>query len=290
MIQYNPKTWFSLIFDVYSRYVMRLLFPLLLFIGVFTTLMVFLIVDTFQLRYGGTLGFHSILGVILGLFLVFRINTAYDRWWEGRKLWGKLVNDTRQLAIKLAVYIPIEREADRMFFRRMIPNVAFSMKEHLRDSILIGEMDTINETYQSEIIRSKHRPNAINKILYTRIVELNKEGILSNEQLIILDQEIKGFTDIIGACERIKTTPIPYSFSMFIKKFLFIYSITLPLSFMWEFGYWTAPVVMLAFYFLVSVELISEEIEDPFGNDINDLPLNHISLKIKSNISEIFNN
>ena len=289
MIQYNPKTWFSLIFDVYSRYVMRLLFPLLLFIGVFATLMVFLIVDTFKLHYSGTLGFHSILGVILGLFLVFRINTAYDRWWEGRKLWGKLVNDTRQLAIKLAVYIPLDREEDRMFFRRMIPNVAFAMKEHLRDSILIGELDTINEAFQKEIIKSKHRPNCVNKILYSRIVQLNKEGILSNEQLIILDLEIKGFTDIVGACERIKNTPIPYSFSMFIKKFLFIYSITLPLSFIWEFGYWTAPVVMLAFYFLVSVELISEEIEDPFGNDVNDLPLNHLSLKIKSNISEIFN-
>lgn len=109
-----------------------------------------------------------------------------------RKLWGKLVNDTRQLAIKLAVYIPVEREEDRMFFRRMIPNVAFAMKEHLRDSILIGEMDTVNDTYQNEIIKSKHRPNCLNKILYSRIVKLNKEGIISNEQLIILDQEIKG--------------------------------------------------------------------------------------------------
>lgn len=81
-----------------------------------------------------------------------------------RKLWGKLVNDTRQLAIKLAVYIPVEREEDRMFFRRMIPNVAFAMKEHLRDSILIGEMDTVNDTYQNEIIKSKHRPNCLNKI------------------------------------------------------------------------------------------------------------------------------
>jgi ion channel-forming bestrophin family protein len=287
MIQYNPKTWFSLIFDVYSRYVMRLLFPLLLFLGVFTTLLVFLIVDTFQLHYGGTLAFHSILGVILGLFLVFRINTAYDRWWEGRKLWGQLVNDSRQLAIKITTFLPAEREDDRIFFRRMIPNVAFAMKEHLRDSILIGEMDLINEKYQSEIIKSKHRPNAINKIMYQRVIDLNKEGVFSNEQLIILDREIKGFTDIVGACERIKTTPIPYSFSMFIKKFLFVYSMTLPLSFMWEFGYWTAPLVMMAFYFLVSVELISEEIEDPFGNDINDLPLNDISFKIKSNVSEI---
>ncbi|MFY0600977.1 MAG: hypothetical protein JXR03_14980 [Cyclobacteriaceae bacterium] len=287
MIQYNPKTWFSLIFDVYSRYVMRLLFPLILFVGVFTLFLCFLIIDVFKFHYAGTIAFHSILGVILGLFLVLRTNTAYDRWWEGRKLWGQLVNDTRHLAIKLTNYIPADRDEDRAFFRRMIPNVAFAMKEHLRDSILIGEMDTINDEIKDKIIKSKHRPNCINKILYSRVVKLRDDGIISNEELIILDKEVKGFTDIVGACERIKTTPIPYSYSMFIKKFLFIYSITLPFSFMWEFGYWTAPVVMLAFYFLVSVELISEEIEDPFGNDINDLPLNEISLKIKSNVSEI---
>lgn len=287
MIQYNPKTWFSLIFDVYSRYVMRLLFPLILFVGVFTLLLCFLIIDVFEFHYSGTIAFHSILGVILGLFLVLRTNTAYDRWWEGRKLWGQLVNDTRQLAIKLTNYIPKEREEDRAFFRRMIPNIAFAMKEHLRDSILIGEMDTINDEIKNRIIKSKHRPNIINSILYSRILKLREDKIITDEQLIILDKEVKGFTDIVGACERIKTTPIPYSYSMFIKKFLFIYSITLPFSFLWEFGYWTAPVVMLAFYFLVSVELISEEIEDPFGNDINDLPLNEISLKIKSNISEI---
>ena len=115
------------------------------------------------------------------------------------------------------------------------------------------------------------------------------EGLINDQQLFILDKEIKGFTDIIGACERIKSTPIPYSYSMFIKKFLFIYSLTLPVSFMWELHYWTVPVVMLAFYFLVSVELIAEEIEDPFGNDINDLPLNDLALKIKRNVSEILN-
>lgn len=266
---------------------MRLLFPLIFFVGVFTLLLCFLILDVFKFHYGGTIAFHSILGVILGLFLVLRTNTAYDRWWEGRKLWGQLVNDSRHLAIKLSIYLPSEMIEERAFFRRMIPNMAFAMKEHLRDSIMVGEMDLINDEIKGTIIQSKHRPSCINKLLYGRIFQLRNDGIISDEQLIILDKEIKGFTDIIGACERIKSTPIPYSYSMFIKKFLFIYSITLPFSFIWEFGYWTIPVVMLAFYFLVSVELISEEIEDPFGNDINDLPLNEISLKIKSNVSEI---
>ena len=278
MIQYNPKSWFSLIFDVYSRYVIRSLLPLLLFLGILTALMCFFIIDVFEWHFDGTVAFHSILGVILGLFLVLRTNTAYDRWWEGRKLWGKLVNDTRQLAIKL----------NAIFFRKMIPNVTFAMKEHLRSSIIIGELDMVDENSKNIIINSKHRPNAITNLMYQRVQDLRRQGVITVEDMFILDKELKGFTDIIGACERIKNTPIPYSYSMFIKKFLFIYSITLPVSFIWQMHYWSVPVVMLAFYFLLSVELIAEEIEDPFGKDVNDLQLNELSVKNKQNIAEKF--
>lgn len=287
MIQYNPKSWFSLIFDRYSRYVIQLMMPLLLFVGVFTAIICVLVLDVFEIQYEGTVAFHSILGVILGLFLVLRTNTAYDRWWEGRKLWGQLVNDSRQLAIKLDTFLPKEATEDREFFRRMIPNVSFAIKEHLRDSIFIGEMDAITEENKIRIINSKHRPNMVNRLLYDRVVKCKEAGKLDAEHLFILDKEIKGFTDIVGACERIKSTPIPYSYSMFIKKFLFIYAITLPVTFLWELYYWTIPVVMLAFYFLVSIELIAEEIEDPFGRDINDLPLDELAVKIKRNVFEI---
>lgn len=289
MIQYNPKSWFSLIFDVYSRYVIRLLFPLILFAAVLTAFLCFIFIDVFDIVITDTKAFHSILGVILGLFLVLRTNTAYDRWWEGRKLWGKLVNDSRQLSIKLSSYLPPDAEEDRRFFRKMIPNITFAMKEHLRDSILIGELDFPDEVTKEKIIKSKHRPNMIDKALVDRVTKIYQEGGISGEQLLILDKELKGFTDIIGACERIKSTPIPYSYSMFIKKFLFIYCITLPMTFIGEFGYWSIILVSVAFYFLMSVELISEEIEDPFGKDINDLPLDEICVKIKKNIIEIFN-
>ncbi len=289
MIQYNPKSWFSLIFDVYSRYVIRSLFPLILFAGVLTALLCFLFIDVLSITITDTKAFHSILGVILGLFLVLRTNTAYDRWWEGRKLWGKLVNDTRQLSIKLAAFLPEDAKDDRVFFKKMIPNITIAMKEHLRDSILVGEMDFYDEEVKKKIIESKHRPNMINKLIMVRVNKLRQQNIITGDQLFILDKEIKGFTDIIGACERIKSTPIPYSFSMFIKKFLFIYSITLPMTFIGEFGYWSIILVVMAFYFLMSVELISEEIEDPFGKDVNDLPLDELCVKIKKNIIEIFN-
>lgn len=263
---------------------------MLLFAAALTTFLCFLFIDILQVQIIDTKSFHSILGVILGLFLVLRTNTAYDRWWEGRKLWGQLVNDTRQLAIKFATFIPEEYEEDRTFFKKMIPNVTIAMKHHLRDSRLIGEMDFYDEKSKERIIESKHRPNIVNKLMMERLTVLFKKGVVSGEQLLVLDKEIKGFTDIIGACERIKTTPIPYSYSMFIKKFLFIYSITLPMTFIGEFGYFSILLVVLAFYFLMSVELISEEIEDPFGKDINDLPLDELCVKIKKNIVEIFNN
>ncbi len=288
MIQYNPKSWFSLIFDVYSRYVIRSLLPLLLFLGTFTAFLCFIVIDVLKWHYDGTVAFHSILGVILGLFLVLRTNTAYDRWWEGRKLWGRLVNDTRQLAVKLNALLPDDAEEDRRFFRKMIPNITFAMKEHLRNSIIVGEMDMVDEESKEIIINSKHRPNAISNLMYKRVQQLRKDGVITNEDILVLDKELKGFTDIIGACERIKSTPIPYSYSMFIKKFLFIYSVTLPISFIWHMYYWSIPVVMLAFYFLLSVELIAEEIEDPFGKDVNDLPLNELCVKIKKNVAEIF--
>lgn len=290
MIQYNPKSWLSLIFDVYSRHVIRSLFPLILFAGVLTCFLCFLFIDILQVKIVDTKAFHSILGVILGLFLVLRTNTAYDRWWEGRKLWGQLVNDTRQLAIKLATFLPEDRKEDRIFFNRMIANVTFAMKHHLRDSTMIGEMDFTNEAIRERVANSNHRPNIINKIIMERVTALHRQDVLSGDKLFIIDKEIKGFTDIIGACERIKNTPIPYSFSMFIKKFLFFYCITLPMTFIGEFGYWSIILVVVAFYFLMSVELISEEIEDPFGKDINDLPLDELCVKIKKNITEIFNN
>ena len=290
MIQYNPKSWFSLIFDVYSRYVIRALFPLILFAGVLTSLLCFLFIDVLHVIIVDTKAFHSILGVILGLFLVLRTNTAYDRWWEGRKLWGQLVNNCRQLAIKIVTFLPENAKEDHLFFKKMVSNITFSMKNHLRNSILVGEMDFFDEASKQRIINSQHRPNIINKLIMERIVDLNRKGVLGDDKLFLLDKEVKNFTDIIGACERIKSTPIPYSYSMFIKKFLFIYCITLPMTFIGEFGYWSIILVVVAFYFLMSVELISEEIEDPFGRDMNDLPLDELCVKIRKNIIEIFNN
>ena len=102
-----------------------------------------------------------------------------------------------------------------------------------------------------------------------------------------MDKELKDFIDLLGACERIKNTPIPYSYMMYVKKFISIYIITLPIGFVTTSGYLTIPIVVLISYVLISIELIAEEIEDPFGRDINDLPLDELATKIRENVKEI---
>ncbi|PIB37335.1 hypothetical protein BFP72_01080 [Reichenbachiella sp. 5M10] len=283
MIKYNPKNW--LVFNFYSRFVFRRLLPMLLGMTLFTVVLEYVVLDWMQLHYPGILSFHSILGIFLGLFLVLRTNTAYDRWWEGRKLWGQLVNNTRNLAIKINTYT--EDKETKAFFREMIPNITVAIKEHLRDSRIIGEMEISDESTREAIIASDHRPNYIANLLYKKVREMKKNGDISEMEYLGLDKELKSFSDIYGACERIHSTPIPYSYSMFIKKFIFFYIFTLPFGLVWQFGYWTTLIVLPVFYFLLSLELISEEIEDPFGKDINDLPLDQLSTKIKANVKEI---
>jgi putative membrane protein len=133
----------------------------------------------------------------------------------------------------------------------------------------------------------KHKPNQVAQVLFQKINDLHQAGKISGDQLIILNTELHSFIEVCGACERIKNTPIPYSYSAFIKKFIFFYVMTLPFGYVFNLGYYVIPVVVFIFYVLASLELIAEEIEDPFGNDENDLPTAKIAENIKRHVEEM---
>lgn len=290
MVYYNPKVWFSLIFHTYSRTVMKTLTPALIAMSIFTALNCYLLLDVFNIHerdFQSTISMHSLLGIVLGLFLVFRTNSSYDRWWEGRKLWGSMVNNTRNFAHKLNAFLEVTDAENRQWFAKMIPNFVVSVKEQLRKGVKLSELEETDDTFVHRIKSAKHVPNRLSSMMYERVNALYKQQKISGDQLILLDRELKEFADILGACERIKSTPIPYSYSMYIKQFIFIYLITLPLAFITVLGYITIPVVILITFVLLSVELIAEEIEDPFGRDVNDLPTDELSEKIQVAVKEI---
>jgi putative membrane protein len=232
---------------------------------------------------------HSLLGFAISMILVFRTNTAYDRWWEGRKLWGSLTNNSRNLALKLAAILPASEKGQRSFFKKIIPAYAEELHAHLhreKTRLALAEDDEHGHLFK-EVDHEKHVPNQIAFLIYKHIHHLHQQGIISGEQLLFLNNELLSFTDICGACERIKNTPIPFSYSVFIKKFIFIYICSLPFGYVFSLGYWVIPVVMFIFYVLASLELIAEEIEDPFGGDENDVPTEKIASNIKKNIEDI---
>lgn len=286
MIKYNPKSWFKLIFAIHKSDTLRILWKEIIYIALFTVAIAYVVINYFpeSTILESLVAVYSLVGFVISLLLVFRTNTAYDRWWEGRKKWGALVNDTRNLAIKCASIF--KDEEDRMFFRRMIPNFVFATKEHLRDDVDFSEL-TLDVDELKQLQSKEHVPNAISKAMINRVVEKNKSGEISGEQLYILDKNLNSLLDQLGACERIKNTPIPFSYSLFIKKFIFIYTITIPLAFVTIFGYYSALIATFIFYILVSMEVLAEEIEDPFGTDDNDLPTDSLCEKIKANVAEI---
>lgn len=291
MKAYNPKDWFKVLFDIQKSDTLWKLFPLMLFVAVYSLGIAYWEIEYLKLSENSWVKnihiMHSLLGFVISMLLVFRTNTAYDRWWEGRKLWGSLVNNSRNLALKLDAVLDKGDEDSRFFFRETIPLYAFTLKEHLQSEVTRLMLDETDHPELSRLDTRKHVPNQVAGLMIARINKLYKEGTISGDQLITLNNELSSFTDICGACERIKNTPIPYSYSSFIKKFIVVYVLTLPLGYVFNLGYYVAPIVTFVFYVLASLELVAEEIEDPFGGDANDLPMDKMAVNIKKHVGEI---
>lgn len=282
MINYNPKDWITFIFHFDKADTFRKLWPLMISVALFSGAIAYLELNYLKLSDSvKNIGMmHSLLGFVISMLLVFRTNTSYDRWWEGRRLLGALTNISRNFAIKIKA-LRMSQE-DNEFFDYAIPKYAFALKEHLREKQYFGKNSLL-----IEVDGGKHIPNQVAMSISARIFDLQAAGKISQEQLIILNADVHQFTDICGGCERIKKTPIPYSYSAFIKKFLFIYVITLPFGWVFSLGYFVVPIVPFILYVLASLELIAEEIEDPFGLDANDLPVDEICNNIEKHVGEI---
>lgn len=284
MINYNPKDWISFIFHVDQADVFRKLWALMVSVAIFSAGIAFVELNYLKLsetQYVKNIGMmHSLLGFVISMLLVFRTNTSYDRWWEGRRLLGGLTNVSRNFAIKLKS-LRLSKE-DVEFFEYAIPKFAFALKEHLREKQYFGKNSLL-----IEVDGGKHIPIQIASSISSRVYDLQAAGKISQEQLIILNADVEKFMDICGGCERIRRTPIPYSYSAFIKKFIFVYVITLPIGWVFSLGYYVVPIVPFILYVLAGLELIAEEIEDPFGEDANDLPVEDICNNIEKHVGEI---
>lgn len=283
MISYNPKEWFTFLFKIHQYETFRQLLPLMLGVSLYSGLIAFLEMNTFispdikeQTKSISTI--FSILGFTLSLMLAFRTNSAYDRWWEGRKLWGDLTNSSRGFAAHLNAILEKTDVQNRKIISSHIVCFAYALRFHLKGErterdIFENELDEhFLLNYRELFSSAQNQPLVIYKSLVEFIHQLNRSGKISIEQIYVVKQELNKFIDVLGACERIQSTPIPFSYAAFLKKFIFFYVMLFPLIYGIHMSYYIIPVTVFILYVLASIELIAEEIEDPFSDSPNDLP------------------
>jgi len=239
---------------------------------------------------------HQVLGtvipsIVLGLLLVFRTNTAYERFWEGRKLWGSLVNNTRNLSRLIWVSVmemePEDRE-QKIVALRLIVAFAVATKLHLRGEPVNRELEELMSSERYFKLKTmNHPPLEIAFWIGDYLQEQMKRETLSIYQLPTLQGLINNLVDNLGGCERILKTPIPLAYSIHLNQLLFLYCLLLPFQLVDELGWWTGAVIGLVSFTLFGIEAIGIEIENPFGYDANDLPLDAICKTMGRNINDL---
>lgn len=300
MIRYNPNNWAYVLLGVFRSPVSKTLALDVIGVGIYAALVVWLERDIARIPRPFGLPVLSLLGIILGLLLVFRTNTAYERWWEGRRLWGQLVNCSRALARQLGAMLPPDATEARQLYRELLGAFPACLTAHLRaigptvdrspnleDAIAIGPNVEGRARLALELKTAPHAPNRIlSRIAKAFHSDINI-GLLPADARISLISLLGEFDQVAGGCERIRRTPIPYSYSSYIRQFIFLFALAVPFAMAPEYGYGTVIASMFLFFSTMGLELLATEVEEPFGTDANDLPLDEIALRIAENVEDL---
>ncbi len=225
---------------------------------------------------------YALFGVVLSVLMVFRTNTAYDRWWEARKQWGQLLNDSRSLVIKVRHLVVSEAE-DRIGFARLVIAFGYSLKDHLRGSADLREVAGFEKASASP----KNVPAYFIGLMYQRISDWREENKIDGFTALMLDRHTASFSDILGACERIRNTPISISYRRYVKLCLLLYIAALPWGLEHQLQFWTVPITMVVSFFMLGLEMIARAVEEPFGIEADDLPLDALCETNERNVQEL---
>ena len=242
----------------------------------------------------------QLVGVALSIFIGFRNNAAYDRWWEGRKLWGSLINTSRSITRQILTMLSDVPEGRTLsteehaeirslqaeLVRRVIAFV-HALRLQLRD---IDDLSDLAPFLSAEEIASlkteSNRPSAISKGTAERVMQAWSRGWIHPLHVSVLEQSLTALTDIQGGCERIKSSPLPFSYTTLTHRIVAFYCYGLPFGLVRDVGILTPVVVLVVSYAFFGLDTIGDEIEQPFGTDDNDLPLDQMSRLIEVNLRQ----
>jgi putative membrane protein len=288
VIEYDKRRWTSHLFDIEGSMVREITGRVAAAV-VWSAVVVAAHHTAFELRVSPTT--HTLVGLVLGLLLVFRTNASYDRYWEGRRLWGSIINESRNLARGARAYIT--PAAPDLAWRIGLWVQAFchvsmnSLRSRSAsgDGVDLGPAGALLPAGEvAAVLGSAHAPLAAASRVSETLAEARGRGVISDIVLTMLDANTQQLIDYIGGCERIYKTPLPFVYVVHLRRALILYCFTLPLTVVQFYGWWTVLVTLLASYAFFGIEEIGVEIENPFGNDPNDLPLESFCSTIERDV------
>ncbi|MDX2266934.1 MAG: bestrophin family ion channel [Bryobacter sp.] len=282
MIQYDPHKWLDHFFDVRGSLVKEISGRLLAAV-VWSVAVVW--VDGRWMDLGISSLIHQLVGFALGLLLVFRTNASYDRFWEGRKLWGGMVNECRNLVRLALVHFEGDRDRDLLLrLTRLTALFPYSAMHQLRGTQARYEKAESDHEDFDRLLKAQHAPLAVATEMTTVLRRAHERGAFGEMVLNSLDQNVQLLMGYVGGCERIRKTPLPFAYVVHLRRALFVYCFTLPFALVNTFWWGTVLDVLVVSYVFFGIEEIGVEIEGPFGTDDNDLPLEDICVTIEHNV------
>jgi putative membrane protein len=281
MIHYDPHQWLDHFFDIRGSLVKEIG----LRVGLCALWAVAVVLFHMFVRSVATsILLHSLVGVALGLLLVFRTNASYDRYWEGRKLWGGIVNETRNLVRGASIHVSGNPSLMRSL-TRWTAIFPWAVMSTLRDEMNLGPVtEELPATERTGIQDAQHPALHAAQMMSACLQEARAQGLITDIIQVSLDQNVQLLVDYAGGCERIRKTPLPFAYVVHLRRALVIYCFTLPFALVETFGWFTILDVFFVAYTFFGIEEIGVEIEGPFGDDANDIPMQDICETIQNNL------
>ncbi|HTI90144.1 MAG TPA: bestrophin family ion channel [Puia sp.] len=285
MIIRKKQHWFIMIF-VWKGSVLPKLLPRLILLLLLSMAVVYYndTITRWNLRISSAP--FALFGIALALFLGFRNSASYERWWEGRKLWGSLVNTTRSLARQ--AHTLVEQPSYATPFINCLIAMAYTLKHQLRETDPDTDIDRLLPLALAFRVKAaRWKPIILLKVMGYWVQSVKQSRHIDSIQQQSFDQLLNQLSDIIGGCERIQGTPLPYSYSVTLHRIVYIYCFLLPLGLAESLGWITPLIVVFIAYTFVALEAIAEELEKPFGTDPNDLALDTMCRTIENSLLEL---
>ncbi|HRE06386.1 MAG TPA: bestrophin family ion channel [Opitutaceae bacterium] len=270
MVEYNPKRWSPQLLAVRGSIAPKIILRVALVV-LWSAVVVLIHKHVRHIEIPPTV--HTLVGLALGLLLVFRTNSSYERFWEGRKSWGRIINSSRNIARTASSLLKTQRATLELI---LLWTAAFpyASMNSLRRTRGLGPIESrLPPAAVAEVLAAAHVPLAVAQQISLALARHRSDGTFAERCIIYLDDMVRRLVDEIGECERIQNTPLPFAYVVHLRRALVLYLTTLPFVLVDPFGWLTTLCMLLISYVLLGIDEIGVEIENPFGTDSNDLPI-----------------